>query len=873
VSSWEQLKDRFEELADLPPSRRAAYLEEVCGDDESLRAELLRLLTAEEQAGDFMAAPAITSGSGASTATGAVAVFSPGEMLAGRFRIVCFRGEGGMGQVYQAEDEVLGGYVALKVIRPEIASDERTFERFKQEVRLAKAVTHENVCRVFDLNHDHVPPFVTMELVEGETLSRRLRRKGKLEPEDAFLLVKQMAAGLDAAHQKGIIHRDFKPGNVMLSRTAHGTVCAKITDFGLARSAQSEVSAVPGKVLGTPGYMAPEQLAGGRASAASDIYALGLVMYQMVTGARPEFDRLNEPAPSPCLLNPELDANWESAILRCLERDPARRFSRATEVTEALQSGAGESETVTQEEDGTGRSKFSRRKLIVAAIVTLLAGGVLAISQMASQPLNTSVIVFPITNLTNTNAYDYLCKGTTTELMRRLTQLGSIRVVPSPVSPVRGPVRLADVGFALNGELQEFHNQIHLTVQLTNRKDGTLVWSQKFERELQDPLELQAEIAKGTVDGLERQVFGVATGDRTYYLTYGSLALRLRRLFAMQLPRPPTASNAAMEAYMRGLHLWDERTLPATLSAIDYFHRAVKEDGRFALADAALADTQFTLMEFNYAPQAELLRRAREYAEQAVALGPDAAETYVSLAVVRQALWDWSSAEECFRHAIQLNPRLARAHWWYAGLMLQFGRFDEAIKETQEALRLDPYNYPLQSFYGMNLYYARRYQDALQQLQHTLAEKDFMYAHINIGYVYATLGSASSGPTAARYFEKAFQEAAMVAEMERGPSAQTPDGAVLPFADCMYAIFNAMTGNRAAALKILERLEQDRPRMSPVQLSEVYTALGDKDRAIELLQQAENDQDRILFYLKVQPMFDPLRSSPRFQDLLTRMKL
>ena len=232
MSSWEHLKDRFEEFADLPPDRRAAYLDEVCGDDESMRAELLRLVAAEEQAGPFMASPAaITSGSGASTASGAVAVFSPGQMVADRFRIICFRGEGGMGQVYQAEDEVLGGYVALKVIRPEIASDERTFERFKQEVRLAKAVTHENVCRVFDLNHDHVPPFVTMELVEGETLSRRLRRKGKLEPEDAFLLVKQMAAGLDAAHQKGIIHRDFKPGNVMLSRTARGTICPKITDL------------------------------------------------------------------------------------------------------------------------------------------------------------------------------------------------------------------------------------------------------------------------------------------------------------------------------------------------------------------------------------------------------------------------------------------------------------------------------------------------------------------------------------------------------------------------------------------------------------------------------------------------------------------
>ncbi len=266
--------------------------------------------------------------------------FSPGDRVAERFRVTRFLGEGGMGQVYEAEDMVLGGFVALKTIRPEISSDKQTLERFKQEVRLAKEVTHDNVCRVFDLDNHNVPPFITMELLDGETLSARLSREGKMTTAEALPLVEQIAHGLAAAHQKGIVHRDFKPGNVMLSRTSTGVNRAKVTDFGLARTIDDCHSVAPG-LVGTPSYMAPEQLEGRQATVASDIYALGLVMYEMVTGVRPEFQRLTETAPSPRLAFPDLDPRWEAAILRCLERDSERRFSSAAEVVRAIRRNAG----------------------------------------------------------------------------------------------------------------------------------------------------------------------------------------------------------------------------------------------------------------------------------------------------------------------------------------------------------------------------------------------------------------------------------------------------------------------------------------------------------------------------------------------------
>lgn len=332
MPSWEHLKELFEGLADLTPDQRAAHLDKLCGAEPSLRAELEKLLEADEKARSFMQVPAIHWSS--STVTTSPAVFSAGEQVAGRFRIVRFLGQGGMGQVYQAEDEVLGGFVALKAIRPEIASDEQTLERFKQEVRLAKEVTDENVCRVFDLDHHNVPPFITMELVEGETLSRRLH-KGRMTTAEALPLIEQMAQGLNAAHRKGIIHRDLKPGNIMLTGTGHGAVRVKVMDFGLARSLEGNTS-LAGRKVGTPDYMAPELLAGGRATVASDIYALGLVMFEMVTGTKPAFDRSREPARSPCALIPGLDPSWETAILGCLERDPARRISSTIEVADVI---------------------------------------------------------------------------------------------------------------------------------------------------------------------------------------------------------------------------------------------------------------------------------------------------------------------------------------------------------------------------------------------------------------------------------------------------------------------------------------------------------------------------------------------------------
>jgi eukaryotic-like serine/threonine-protein kinase len=335
VASAQQLSQLFEEAVALPREQRVIFLDRVCKDNAPLRAELERLLDADGPA-QILSEPAMPRHS-SSTESESPIVFVPGDKVADRYRIIRFVDEGGMGQVYQAHDEVLDTVVALKTIRPKIASDMRTFERFKREVRLAHEVADENVCRVFDLDHRNVPPFLTMEFLEGETLAAHLRAREKpMSVAEALPLVEQMARGLDAAHRKGVIHGDLKPGNVILTPTSDGSARAKITDFGLARTQTGDGSISFGHRVGTPSYMAPEQLAGGKGTVASDIYALGLVMYEIVTGTRPEFNRMTEPPPSPGLLVPELDTKWETAILRCLARDPAERFAAAGDVERAI---------------------------------------------------------------------------------------------------------------------------------------------------------------------------------------------------------------------------------------------------------------------------------------------------------------------------------------------------------------------------------------------------------------------------------------------------------------------------------------------------------------------------------------------------------
>lgn len=341
---WQRMKLLFEGALGMAPPEKEAFLERECPDDPDLRAEVRKLLENEQRNSEFLE-PGRSPVSARS--------FACGDIVAGRFRIVRLLGRGGMGEVYEAEDTLLGERLALKAIRPEIASDPVTLARFRNEIQLARRITHLNVCRIFDLEvHEggsQPVAFLTMELLVGETLAARLERTGPLAPLEALSLGRQMAEGLAAAHQCGVIHRDFKSGNVMLVPGREGGLRAVITDFGLARDPEAHVGSQTltgsGKLMGTLDYMAPEQLADGECSFRSDIYSLGLVLFEMVTGKLPfpahtpigsAMRRVRDTPPSPRSLRPELSRTWEIVIARCLEQDPSRRYGSAAGVALAL---------------------------------------------------------------------------------------------------------------------------------------------------------------------------------------------------------------------------------------------------------------------------------------------------------------------------------------------------------------------------------------------------------------------------------------------------------------------------------------------------------------------------------------------------------
>src|SRR5271157_99200 len=368
---WEHDKRLFEAAQGLDPGERASFLNRACLDDPALRGEVESLLSGDRRAGDFLEKPILADGAPTENVAILVGALTLGQVLSGRFRVIRFLGLGGMGEVYEARDLDLGERVALKTIRPEIASQPLTMARFKQEIQLARRVTYPNVCRMFDLER-HRPPletdpaaaivtFLTMELLEGETLAARLRRAGRMATAEALPLVQQMTEALAAAHEVGVVHGDFKPGNVMLVPSKSGDVKERVvvTDFGLAKavaaagqSADQAASEGPapavtpgGHLIGTVNYMAPEQLRGCEPTPASDMYGLGLVMYEMVAGKRPfpndtlfggAYQRMKQLPVSPRVHVPDLDPQWEQVILSCLEVDPAKRIASARDVVPLL---------------------------------------------------------------------------------------------------------------------------------------------------------------------------------------------------------------------------------------------------------------------------------------------------------------------------------------------------------------------------------------------------------------------------------------------------------------------------------------------------------------------------------------------------------
>jgi serine/threonine protein kinase/tetratricopeptide (TPR) repeat protein len=905
ATEWEKIKALFDAALNVPKEDRISWLDRACDGSPELRETLLDLLRSWDESsfaddGDVASQP----------------VFSAGQLVGNRFRILRLIARGGMGEVYEAQDSSLNGLrVALKTIRPEIAPEKHAYERFKREVWVARELTHDGICRIFDLvEHvdtsedgvQRVVPCLTMQLLDGKTLAAVIAAKRPLTIDESLPLIRQMVEALQAMHDKGIVHRDIKPSNIMLVECGSAPARVVVMDFGLAKPVQQRSLLWESRGVeraGAPYFIAPEILRGEKGGIAVDVYALGLVIDEMVTSS-PAFPnesieelfwkKLHTDPIAPSARIPQLPVAWEQTIMSCLDRLPDRRPPSVTEVLRLLE---GESILAIQpprlieppvflppsspmgdEAPRVPLAAPTRRWWLGAGAASILLPAIAAIVGGGATPVQSSILVYPFVNLTRESAYDYLCTGTADELLRRLIYVDGLSVFPVRDVGTSSSSIERRARFSLQGNLNHHDGRIRLAVQLIDNETGSSIWAEEFERELRDPLALESEIAENVVDALTlRLPANAGPGARAQYAARG-LAAPVRRWLGIgvsPLPSQATLSSAAFTEYILGRQLWQKRTVKETLKAIEHFQRAITQDPKFALAYSALADAQHTLLTYNHDDGQKLLAAARQYAEQAVALDASLPEVHVSLAAVRQMLWDWPGSEEAYRAAIRSQPKFARAHHWFGGLLLQFGRFEEALAEARKGLELDPFDYPSQSAYGMYLWHAGRLREAASHLEALLAKTDLLYGHTVLGQVYAALAASVPEPEATDFFVRSLREASIVRAREFDAAGGNDSAGFLKWSDTLFAQAHSARRDRASAQLYVERLEHgvSSGKLSASSVAWAHAAAGNTKRAIELLEMGLERHEREMLYVKVAPLFRPLYSHPRFQAILNRMQL
>lgn len=790
------------------------------------------------------------------------------------FRILDKLGSGGMGVVYRAEDTSLGRTVALKFLPGERAKDKSTLERFKQEARTASALNHPNICTIYEIGEDSGEVYIAMEYIEGQVLRERVGQEGV--PVDAVIrLGAEVASALEHAHQHGVIHRDLKLANIMA--TSHGD--AKVLDFGLARRveeldltrtslAEAPLETTVG-LAGTLPYMAPELLEGKTASPRSDLWALGVVLYEMATGCRPfvggNFVQLStailkqSPPPLPQHVPPGLRA----VILRCLEKEPARRYQRASEVLaalEALRSGTEDSSGTISgvarqalATPATGkRAQWVRRLTPVWTLAILLAVIFWLLKPFRTGELSPgsagshmrSIAVLPLKNVSGDHQESYFADGMTDELINNLSRISALRVISrTSVMQYKGTHKpLSDIGRELHadvvvdGTVERSEGRVIIWASLVDPRSDRTLWGNTYRGDFSDILSLQSQVAQAIA---------------------AEIRVQLTPQESASLTKSRTVNPRAYETYLRARYYWNKRTPGDLNKAIESFKAAIEIDPTYALAYAGLADSYSLLSVYGEVPPREIMPRAKAAAKRALEIDGSLAEAQATLANIEWAYdWDSTAAEAGFRKALASNPNYASAHQWYAVYLSNHGRHDEAIAEILRARDLDPLSPIIEANTGMDYYYARRFGQAITELKKTTEqEPGFWVPYSMLGQTYLAMG----------------RNADATVEFTKARSLSPESVRNISMLGRAYAV----AGRRAEAERLIEELQRlsTKRYVPPVYIAVIHIGLGERDKAFTWLEKAYSDRSDWMIFLDAEPLFDPLRAEPRFQDLLRRVGL
>jgi eukaryotic-like serine/threonine-protein kinase len=845
------VEEIFHAALDQEPDRVGAFLDAACEGDEVLRRKVEALLASHQRAGAFIETP--VAGIATRIIENGQADLLVGHTI-GHYKISKRIGTGGMGEVYLATDMTAGRKAALKLLPTRFTSDAERLKRFQQEAHALVGLNHPNILTVYEIGEDHSTHYIASELIEGDTLRQRLMR-GRMELRETVDVAIQVASALAAAHETGIVHRDIKPENIMLRPDGY----VKVLDFGIAKLAESAFAGATadgagsmtfaetnlGSILGTVRYMSPEQACGAPIDKRTDVWSLGVVLYEMVTGHAPFTGETpgevmasileKEPPPLTSYIA-HTPAELQQIISKTLRKEREERYQSAHELLEALRDLRHKLEFKAELKRSTAAPKLAA--FIMLAAIVVGAFFAFRMSRHRAVPLppfpEKSIAVLPFLDLSQGKDQEYFCDGMSEEILDALAKVDGLRVVARTSSfsfKGKNP-DVSDLGKKLNvenvveGSVRRDGNRVRISAQLINARNGLQLWSETYERELQGVFALQAEITRAIVDALKIKL-------------------------AISLPAHEQRNTEGYDLYLQGLYFSNKSSEEDLRKALSFFQRSLEKDPTFSRAWTGIAKVWFFLADVHVKPL-DAYPQSKAAALKAIALDEKDAEAHCYLGEAKRILdWDLTGEDAELNRALQLDPNSASVHFFLALLPLFRGELKEGLGLVLEAEKLDPLS-PIISYVATAAYLAdKRIDEAIIAGQRTQRlDPHYFYLDSNLAAAYREKGNFTE---AIALYTKAQEE-------QRFPSSG-------------LAITYARMGQQAEAKKILDQLLQERQTryVSAQTIAAVYVAFGEKEEAFRWLERAAAEHCGTLQWIAFLPEFAALRSDTRFPQFLRRI--
>src|SRR5438034_9738422 len=858
---FQTIEEIFLAALEHEPGQVSAFLDTACEGDEALRREVEVLLASDQRAGRFIERSSVV------LATRIIQTQQIDSLVGekiGHYKISESIGTGGMGEVYLATDIVAGRKAALKLLPLRFTGDAERLKRFQQEAHAVVGLNHPNILTVYEIGEDHSTHYIASEMIEGETLRQRLMR-GRMEVGEAVDIAIQVASALAAAHETGIVHRDIKPENIMLRPDGY----VKVLDFGIAKLAESAFAKPPsqcfgvpgatadgaesttlaetnlGSILGTVRYMSPEQACGAPIDKRTDLWSLGVVLYEMVTGHAPFTGEtpgevmtsiLEKEPPALSSYITHTPAELQQIISKTLRKDREERYQSAHELLAALKDLRHKMEFKAELKRSTAAPKLAAF-IVLAAIV---AGAFFAfrMSRHRAVPVppfpEKSIAVLSFLDLSQAKDQEYFCDGMSEEILDALAKVDGLRVVARTSSfsfKGKNP-DVSDLGKKLNvenvveGSVRRDGNRVRISAQLINARSGLQLWSETYERELQGVFALQDEITRAIVDALKIKL-------------------------AISLPAHEQQNTEGYDLYLQGLYFSNKGSEEDLRKALTFFQRSLEKDPTFSRAWTGIAKVWFFLADVHVKPL-DAYPQSKAAALKAIALDEKDAEAHCYLGEAKRILdWDLTGEDAELNRALQLDPNSASVHLFLALLPLFRGEVKEGLRLVLEAEKLDPLS-PIISYVATAAYLADKHIDeaiiAGQRTQRL--DPHYFYLDSNLAAAYREKGNFAE---AIALYTKAQEE-------QRFPSSG-------------LAITYARMGQQVEAKKILDQLLQERQTryVSAQTIAAVYVAFGEKEEAFRWLERAAAEHCGTLQWIAFLPEFGALRSDARFPQLLRRI--